>query len=261
MEISPCASWDLEQSTNRSSISTRQSVSPKARACARTRPTGRRGKANALIQKGAYDQGLILHKAALAIYEEVEAQAEVVEALHDMGQLYFLLGDLNSAEQNFERALAIAESIGLARGITSNHIALGDLQFRRGHLAAATRELSESEQQGFRIRRGTPAGDGDAPAGARAVASRNSSQVAADTAQRALESAREMGSPSLQAEALLALAEIERRRQRFAVRSNRTTQQRKPSSRSATLISSGRSISGAPSPERPSATGSLPRNR
>ncbi|HEU4517561.1 MAG TPA: tetratricopeptide repeat protein, partial [Steroidobacteraceae bacterium] len=38
-----------------------------------------RGKANALIQKGAYDPGLALHKAALTVYEDVEAQAEVVE--------------------------------------------------------------------------------------------------------------------------------------------------------------------------------------
>ena len=54
-----------------------------------------------------------------------------------MGQLYFLLGDLDSAEQNFARALAVAESIGLARGVTSNFIALGDLQFRQGHHDAA----------------------------------------------------------------------------------------------------------------------------
>ena len=174
-----------------------------------------RGKANALIQKGAYDQGLILHKAALAIYEEVEAQAEVVEALHDMGQLYFLLGDLNSAEQNFERALAIAESIGLARGITSNHIALGDLQFRRGHLAAASESYRKASN------RASESGEEHLLATATlrlALVHREQKQfqIAAGTAQRALDSAREMGSLSLQAEALLALAEIERRRQRFA---------------------------------------------
>lgn len=174
-----------------------------------------RGKANALIQKGAYDQGLELHKAALAVYEEVEAQAEAVEALHDMGQLYFLLGDLDSAEQNFERALAVANSIGLARGITSNLIALGDLQFRREQFAAARESYEKASS------RASESGEKYLLAAATlrlALVHREEERYdeAANASQRALKAAREMRSPGLEAEALLAFAEIERRRRRFA---------------------------------------------
>ena len=174
-----------------------------------------RGKATALIQKGAYDQGLVLHKEALAVYEEVEAQAEAVEALHDMGQLYFLLGDLDSAEQNFERALAIANSIGLARGITSNLIALGDLQYRQDHLAAARESYEKAGS------RAAESGEKYLVAAATlrlALVQREEKRFAdsAATARRALETARAMGSPSLQAEAYLAIAEIERRQRQFA---------------------------------------------
>jgi CHAT domain-containing protein/tetratricopeptide (TPR) repeat protein len=174
-----------------------------------------RGKANALIQKGAYDQGLTLHKAALAIYEEVEAQAEAVEALHDMGLLYVLLGDLDSAEQNFERALAVAESIGLARGVTSNLIALGDLQFRQGHLATARESYDKASA------RATESGEKFLLTAATLRLSLVQREIkrfdeAAALAGRALESARAMPSPELQAEAHLAIAEIKRRRQQFA---------------------------------------------
>ena len=171
-----------------------------------------RGKANALIEKGAYDQGLALHKAALAVYEEVEAQAEAVEALHDMGQLYFLLGDLASAEQNFERALAVAESIGLARGVTSNLVALGDLQFRQGHLAAARQSYGKANA------RASESGEKfllGASTLRLAVVQREEKQFdqAAATAKRALVVARDIGSTSLQAETLLAIGETERRQQ------------------------------------------------
>ena len=58
------------------------------------------GKGNGLMQKGRYDLGLEHHRAALAIYEEVGAQAELLEALHDMGRLHLLLGDPDSAERD-----------------------------------------------------------------------------------------------------------------------------------------------------------------
>ena len=61
------------------------------------------GKGNGLIQKGRYDLGLEHHRTALAIYEEVGAQAELLEALHDMGRLHLLLGDADSAERDSSR--------------------------------------------------------------------------------------------------------------------------------------------------------------
>ena len=115
-----------------------------------------RGKGNGLIRTGRYDQGLDLQQAALVIYEGVQAQAELAEALHDMGQLYLLLGDPESAERHFKRALDLAQTIGLSRGITQNLLALGDLQFRRERLAAsadlfeqARVRAAESEEQQY----------------------------------------------------------------------------------------------------------------
>jgi CHAT domain-containing protein len=174
-----------------------------------------RGKANALIQKGAYDEGLALHKAAIAVYEEIEAQAETVEALHDMGQLYALLGDLDSAEQNFERALAVADSIGLARGVTSNRIALGDLQLRQSHLPAARDSYEKASA------RASDSGEQHLLATATlrlALVQREEKRFveSAVMARRALEAARTMESPSLEAEALLALADLARRQRQFA---------------------------------------------
>jgi CHAT domain-containing protein/Tfp pilus assembly protein PilF len=96
-----------------------------------------RGKANAQIKAGRYDIGLQYHRAALDIYAEVDAQPLLLEALHDMGQLKLSLGDAISAEQYFQRAIKLARSIGLSRAITSNLLALGDLQHRHQRYEAA----------------------------------------------------------------------------------------------------------------------------
>jgi CHAT domain-containing protein len=116
-----------------------------------------RGKANAQIKAGRYDLGLEYHRAALDIYAAVDAPALLLEALHDMGQLMLSLGDPTSAEQYFQRAINLARSIGLSRAITTNLLALGDLQHRhqRPEAAAAlyTRALErtfESGEEGLR---------------------------------------------------------------------------------------------------------------
>jgi CHAT domain-containing protein len=115
-----------------------------------------RGKANAQIRAGHYDLGLEYHRAALDIYAEVDAPALLLESLHDMGQLMLSLGDPTSAEQYFQRAIKLARSIGLSRGITSNLLALGDLQHRhQRHEAAAAlyaqaiERALESGDEGF----------------------------------------------------------------------------------------------------------------
>ena len=100
-----------------------------------------RAKGDGLVEKGRYDLGLQNYRAALAIYEKVGAQAELLEALHDSGRLHLLLGDSASAERDFRRALDMARSIGLDRGITLNLIALGDLEFRRKRTRGRRRAL------------------------------------------------------------------------------------------------------------------------
>jgi tetratricopeptide (TPR) repeat protein len=106
-----------------------------------------RVRADGLVQKGQYDLGLHDYRAAFAIYESVGAQAELVEALHDYGQLHLLLGDSTSAERDFKRALAMARSIGLDRGVTLNLISLGDVEFRRKRLEAAIALYEQARQR------------------------------------------------------------------------------------------------------------------
>ena len=90
-----------------------------------------RGKANALLESGKYDLALKNYRQALAAYEEIGAPAETLETLHDMGRLHLLLGDSATAETHFTNAMNKAQEIGLARGITINLMALGDLQARQ----------------------------------------------------------------------------------------------------------------------------------
>ena len=99
------------------------------------------GKGNGLCRRVGTTRGSSHHRASLTIYEDVGAQAELLEALHDMGRLHLLLGDPDSAERDFTRALELAREIGLSRGITQNLIALGDLQFRAEDLEAAAEAL------------------------------------------------------------------------------------------------------------------------
>jgi CHAT domain-containing protein/Tfp pilus assembly protein PilF len=90
-----------------------------------------RGKASALIRNGKYDLALENYRLALAAYSDIDAPAESLETMHDMGRLHLLLGDSTSAETYFTDAMKKAQSIGLARGITINLLALGDLQARQ----------------------------------------------------------------------------------------------------------------------------------
>jgi CHAT domain-containing protein len=96
-----------------------------------------RGKGDTLIRKGQYDLGLENYRAALAIYEEINARGLLLDALHDMGHMHLLLGDLVSAEQYFQRGAVMARELGLAQAITANLLALGDLQFKREHFPEA----------------------------------------------------------------------------------------------------------------------------
>ncbi len=169
-----------------------------------------RQKGNGLIREGRYDRGLESHRAALAVYENLGAQPELAEALHDTGDLYLLLGDPESAEQAFTRALALAREVGLARGITLNLIALGDLQFRRKNFDGA----AELYRQ---------AGERSATSGERQLQAQSLLRLArvhreqlklpqaAAEAEQALTIARDTGAHPTEAEALLSRAETRRR--------------------------------------------------
>ena len=83
-----------------------------------------RGKGNILIRNGRYDLGLADHRAALLIYEEIEARGVLLDSLHDMGGLHLMLGDLQTAEDYFKRATEMARELGQTQAITVNLLAV-----------------------------------------------------------------------------------------------------------------------------------------
>jgi CHAT domain-containing protein/Tfp pilus assembly protein PilF len=173
-----------------------------------------RVKGDGLVQQGQYDLGLQNYRAALAIYEKVGARAELLEALHGSGQLHLLLGDSASAERDFKRALDLARSVGLDRGITSNLIALGDMAFRRRQPDAAAGFYEQARQR--------------AAAGsvqhllalsqlrlARVHRSQQRLEPATAETNESLAIARRIDAPDLEAEALFSRAEIARLRKHY----------------------------------------------
>ncbi|MCJ7452097.1 MAG: CHAT domain-containing protein [Steroidobacteraceae bacterium] len=173
-----------------------------------------RAKGDGLVTRGQYDLGLKDYRAALAIYEKVDAQAELLEALQESGKLHLLLGDSASAERDFKRALDMARSIGLDRGITLNLISLGDLEFRRKRPDAAIALYEQAQQRAAATR----AQQTLALSLLRlARVNRSVQRVALASAEtdESLVIAREIGARDLEAEALYSRAEIARLQQHF----------------------------------------------
>jgi CHAT domain-containing protein len=168
-----------------------------------------RVKADGLVEKGDYDLGLQSYRTALAVYEKIGARAELVEALQGYGQAHLLLGDLVSAERDFTRAIEIARTIRLERGITNSLVWLGDLEYRRDRPEAALALYEQARQRAS-----------EAKARhllalsllrlARVHRSLGELNEAAARTEEALAAARDTGTQRLAVEALYARAEISR---------------------------------------------------
>jgi CHAT domain-containing protein/Tfp pilus assembly protein PilF len=168
---------------------------------------GARG--NGQLLKGLYDLALDDHRAALALYEQIEGKTEAVEALHDMGRLYLMLGDSGSAENHFRQSMELAREIGLARGVTGNLLALGDLRFRQNQFEAAAElyrgAVERAQESGEMVSRSE---------GLLRLAAVHRDQQrlaeAAETSAEALEIAHKTGAPGLISQALYEQAELGR---------------------------------------------------
>ena len=168
-----------------------------------------RGMANAQITAGRYDQGLESHRAALEIYTEDGADALLLEALHDMGQILLMLGDPGSAEQHFQHALQLARSIGMPRGVTISQLALGDLQYRHERYEAAAvlyaqalQKTSDTGEEMLQVQALLSL--------ARVHGHQQNIARARQESEQALQIARNIGARVAEAEAIYALAELDR---------------------------------------------------
>jgi CHAT domain-containing protein/Tfp pilus assembly protein PilF len=166
-------------------------------------------KGNAVMLLGRYDEGLELHRAALERYGELDGRTEKIETLHDMGGLYQALGDLGGAERYYQQSMELAQAVGVSRAVTNNLLALGELHELRGAYELAGdlyRDAIERARE-----------SGEMAAWCRGqlllsgVLSREKQFASAtESAQRALQLAREIGAPAMEARALFSQAELRR---------------------------------------------------
>jgi len=90
-----------------------------------------KGKGEVLLEVGRYNEGMVLVQEALEIYRGAGLDRERLEALADLGGLHLLLGDAQTAEEHFRSSLALSRKIGHQRGVLTNLLALGDLEWYR----------------------------------------------------------------------------------------------------------------------------------
>lgn len=174
-----------------------------------------RGKANAQIQAGRYDLALESLGAAVETLASVGAQAQLLDALHDMGELHLLLGDLVSAEQYFQRAITLARGIDMPRVVTLNLLSLGDFQFRHRRLDAAAALYEQA------LQRATEAGEQTSRCWAllrlaRVHLKRLEFEDGEKISAFALERARDIDAQGIETEALYMQAEFELAQERTA---------------------------------------------
>lgn len=175
-----------------------------------------RGKANALIGSGRYGEGLELHGAALAAYEQAGARSLMVDALHDLGRIHLSLGDTASAQTYFQRSIDLAREIGMHQGLTLALLALGDLHFELDNFEEAAALYTRA------LERATVSRMQNLQAETllrQALVARENGEldVAEQAARGALEIANVIGVDPIQAEAHYSLGELARRRGRLQV--------------------------------------------
>jgi CHAT domain-containing protein/tetratricopeptide (TPR) repeat protein len=166
-----------------------------------------KGRGSALLRMGKFNAALEEYAKAVHSYEEAGLKKEQVEGLSDRGSLYLMLGDLVSAEQDFSQAMALAERIGYGRGITTNLLALGDLEARRErHEKAVTLYQQALERSRKQDDRSLTATSLLRLAGSLVLG--GNPREARQQAHEALDLSRQNGAAPLEAEALLALADL-----------------------------------------------------
>lgn len=169
-----------------------------------------RGKGAALVATGRHTEGLALFVQALARYEASGLARERIEALQQLAEVQLELGDLAAAESLLQQSLAQARAIEHPRGVLEGLLALGGLEARRGRgdvagalyaeaLAGARDAGDRGLEAACEIRRALLLCESGRPLPAR------------DAARRALDLARAERTAGVEAEALFALGEAERR--------------------------------------------------
>ena len=170
-----------------------------------------KGKGAAFLRMGKYDAARDAYRQAIEVYDRAGLKRERIEALNDRGTLLALLGDDLSAEKDFRLASDLSRAIGYPRGVTTNLLAIGDLDRRRKQFEQAVAAFKESYE------RALEAGDQAVMADsllklAKTRRDQNQLAEAEKDARRALEISQTTGAKPQEAAADLALADVTRRR-------------------------------------------------
>jgi CHAT domain-containing protein len=155
---------------------------------------------------GRYDSAIEELRKADGMYSESGAARQHVEVLNDLGDVYLSIGDVASAEQQFDAGLTSATKIGYSQGAQIAAISFADIERRRGQFEKARARLISALQ-----RARSSGDDASAVTVLLQLASLEREQkhysVAAKNAAAAVEIARRIGAPLLEAHALGAQAE------------------------------------------------------
>ena len=181
----------------------------------------RKAKASALLQLGRYTEALQQYNLAIQVYQqaglngEAEFKQTLIEALGDLGNLEIRLGDVASAEKDFRRAIDLAEEIKHPRGVTINLISLGDVQFRQKRFSEAAALYNQA------LSRAKSAEDKGNAALAQIQLSndyRNLKRLdeAEVQARQAIQTAKATQAKTLEADAVYALAQVQKERGLFS---------------------------------------------
>jgi CHAT domain-containing protein/Tfp pilus assembly protein PilF len=170
-----------------------------------------KGKGSAVAYEGKYSMAFEEFRQAREIYKRAGLKRELVEALGNEGNLYLRLGDAASAEKNFREAIELSRSIGHPSGVTSNQIALGELEWRRKRFQEADSFYRDALARASEMKdRATMA----AVYFDMALNSRDTGRLAeaATESEQALQTAQSIGVPPLEVQALFACGEVARAR-------------------------------------------------
>jgi DNA-binding NtrC family response regulator/tetratricopeptide (TPR) repeat protein len=94
--------------------------------------------------KGEYDKALSYYNKSLEIKKLQDNRVGIAAGFLNLALLYLEVHNFEEAEKNCRESLEISTDLGNTRLTAENHSAMGDIEFTRGHYAAAEKYYQKS---------------------------------------------------------------------------------------------------------------------
>jgi tetratricopeptide (TPR) repeat protein len=100
----------------------------------------------AIVKKnqGRYDEALSLYEEAWEAFDLLRDQANVARVLHQLGNVHYLKGDLDTAYRHYEQSRRVAAASGDASAGAAAQIQSANVHFLRGEFGEAAQAYQES---------------------------------------------------------------------------------------------------------------------